>query len=137
MSLTKTLFVTLILTGSFFIPCIQFEMFASGNKELCTVTSSSKVYLKGRLSTPTTRSIFQLIEVFQEDKSLIIYYLNALGEIEITISNDRNTIVYSEVISVLKKSESLIELNGLAKGSYTVEFKDLDGGILTGMFSIE
>ena len=70
MNLTKTLFGTLIVVGSFFMPCVPTNVFASGNKELCTVTSSSKVYLKGRLSTPTTRSSSKLIEVFQENNAL-------------------------------------------------------------------
>lgn len=137
MNPTKTLFVTLIVTGSFFIPSVQTEVFASGNNELCTVASSLKVYLKGSLSTPTTRSIYQSIEVFQEDNTLMIYYLKALGEVEITISNDLNSVVYSEVISVSKSSKSLIELNGLANGSYIIKFKDAAGGELTGMFTVE
>lgn len=137
MNLTKTLFGTLIVVGSFFMPCVPTNVFASGNKELCTVTSSSKVYLKGRLSTPTTRSSSQSIEVFHEDNALMVYYLDALGEIEITIINDRNMIVYSEVISVFKSSKSLIELSESLNGSYTIKLKDSKGGELTGIFTIE
>lgn len=137
MNLTKTLFGTLVVIGSFFIPCVQTKAIASGNNDLCTVASSSKVYLKGRLSTPTTRSISQSIEVFQEDNTLMIYYLNALGKIEITISNDQGMIIYSEVISVFENSKSLIELRGLTNGSHTIKFKDSEGGELTGIFTVE
>ena len=137
MNLTKTLFGTLVVIGSFFIPCVQTKAIASGNNDLCTVASSSKVYLKGRLSTPTTRSISQSIEVFQEDNTLMINYLNALGKIEITISNDQGMIIYSEVISVFENSKSLIELRGLTNGSHTIKFKDSEGGELTGIFTVE
>ncbi|MCL3852718.1 DUF3244 domain-containing protein [Parabacteroides sp. GYB001] len=137
MNQTKTLFGTLIVAGFFFMPCVQTNVFASGNKELCTVASSSKVYLKGRLSTPTTRSSSQSIEVFQEDNALMVYYLNALGKIEITISNNQDSIVYSDVISVFKDSKSLIELSGLSNGSHIIKFKDSEGGELTGIFTVE
>lgn len=137
MNLTKTLFGTLIVVGSFFMPCVQTNVFAFGNKELCTVTSSSKVYLKGRLSTPTTRSSSQSIEVFQENNALMVYYLDVLGEIEITIINDQNMIIYSEVISVFKSSKSLIELSESLNGSYTIKLKDSKGGELAGIFTIE
>lgn len=137
MNLTKTLFGTLVVIGSFFIPCVQTKAIASGNNDLCTVASSSKVYLKGRLSTPTTRSSSQSIEVFQEDNALMVYYLNALGKIEITISNNQDSIVYSDVISVFKDSKSLIELSGLSDGSHIIKFKDSEGGELTGIFTVE
>ena len=101
------------------------------------MASSSKVYLKGRLSTPTTRSSSQSIEVFQEDNALMVYYLNALGKIEITISNNQDSIVYSDVISVFKDSKSLIELSGLSDGSHIIKFKDSEGGELTGIFTVE
>lgn len=137
MNLTKMLFGILVVIGSFFIPCAQTMVLASGNNDLCTVASSSKVYLKGRLSTPTTRSVSQSIEVFQEDNALMIYYLNALGKIEITISNNQDSIVYSDVISVFKDSKSLIELSGLSNGSHIIKFKDSEGGELTGIFTVE
>lgn len=137
MNLTKTLFGILVVTGSFFIPSAQTKAIASDNNDLCTVASSSKVYLKGRLSTPTTRSISQSIEVFQEDNTLMIYYLNTLGKIEITISNDQGMIIYSEVISVFENSKSLIELRGLTNGNHTIKFKDSEGGELTGIFTVE
>ncbi|WP_195371843.1 MULTISPECIES: DUF3244 domain-containing protein [Parabacteroides] len=137
MNQTKTLFGTLIVAGFFFVPCVQTNVFASGNKELCTVASSSKVYLKGRLSTPTTRSSSQSIEVFQEDNALMVYYLDVLEEVEITIIDDQNMIIYSEVISVFKSSKSLIELSESLNGSYTIKFKDSKGGELTGIFTIE
>ena len=78
-----------------------------------------------------------MIEVFHEDNALMVYYLDVLGEIEITIINDQNMIIYSEVISVFKSSKSLIELSESLNGSYTIKLKDSKGGELTGIFTIE
>lgn len=137
MNLTKTLLGTLIVTGALFIPNVQTEVFASANNELCSVSSSSKVYLRGHLGASTTRSVYQSIEVFQEDKSLMVYYLNVFGKIEITISNNSNTIVYSEVISVSDKSKSFVDLSKFTEGIYVIKFKDSEGGELSGMFTVE
>lgn len=137
MKLTKTLFGIFIVAGCFFNPCAPTTVIASGNNELCTVAVSSSVYLKGRLSTPTTRSMSQPIEVFLEDKALMIYYSCELGEMEITISDERNSIVYSEVVSISKSTKSLIELTGFSNGNYTLRFKNIDGEELIGKFVIE
>ena len=137
MNQTKTLFGTLIVAGFFFMPCVQTNVFASGNKELCTVASSSKVYLKGSLSTPTTRSVFQPIEVFQEDKTLMIYYLCELGEIEISLSNEQGSIVYSKKVSISKSTQTLIRLNDFSSGNYTIKLKNVEGEELSGLINIK
>jgi len=138
MNLTKTLFGILIVTAGYsFIPCIQTRIFASGSNELCNVASSSKVYLKGSLSTPTTRSVFQPIEVFQEDKALLIYYLYELGKIEVSITNEQGSIVYSEMVSISKSTKSLIGLSDFSSGNYTVKFKNVEGGELSGLINID
>ncbi|MBC5642802.1 DUF3244 domain-containing protein [Parabacteroides sp. BX2] len=138
MNLTKTLFGILIVTAGYsFIPCIQTRIFASGSNELCNVVSSSKVYLKGSLSTPTTRSVFQPIEVFQEDKTLMIYYLCELGEIEISLSNEQGSIVYSKKVSISKSTQTLIRLNDFSSGNYTIKLKNVEGEELSGLINIK
>lgn len=100
-------------------------------------SSSSKISLSGRLATPTSRSISQPIEVFLYNKILNIYFVSYLDIIEITISNDLNTIVYSEVISVSDKSKSFVDLSKFTEGIYVIRFKDSEGGELSGMFTVE
>lgn len=100
-------------------------------------SSSSKISLSGRLATPTSRSLSQPIEVFLYNKILNIYFVSYLDIIEITISNDSNTIVYSEVISVSDKSKSFVDLSKFTEGIYVIRFKDSEGGELRGMFTVE
>lgn len=100
-------------------------------------SSSSQISLSGRLATPTSRSISQPIEVFLYNKILNIYFVSYLDIIEITISNDSNTIVYSEVISVSDKSKSLVDLSKFTEGIYVIRFKDSEGGELRGIFTVE
>lgn len=100
-------------------------------------SSSSQISLSGRLATPTSRSISQPIEVFLYNEILNIYFVSYLDIIEITISNDSNTIVYSEVISVSDKSKSLVDLSKFTEGIYVIRFKDSEGGELRGMFTVE
>lgn len=100
-------------------------------------SSSSQISLSGRLATPTSRSISQPIEVFLYNKILNIYFVSYLDIIEITISNDSNTIVYSEVISVSDKSKSFVDLSKFTEGIYVIRFKDSEGGELSGMFTVE
>ena len=126
-----------MIIGSLLFSGIQVDALAFTNNELCTITASSRIYLKGSLSTPTKRSISQVIEVFQEENSLMIYYLNELEKIEITISDENNYIVYSETVSVSEGAKSFIDLNGLKKGNYTIKLNDLKGGELTGIFTIK
>lgn len=137
MQLTKALFGILIVTGCLFIPCLQRSIFASDNNELCTVESSPKVYLKGRLSNPTTRSIFQPIEVYQEENTLNIYYLCELGKIEITLCNDQGSVVYNEMLSASIRINSLINLEDFDKGDYVIKFKNDLGEELYGTLRIE
>lgn len=100
-------------------------------------SSSSQISLSGRLATPTSRSISQPIEVFLYNEILNIYFVSYLDIIEITISNDSNTIVYSEVISVSDKSKSLVDLSKFTEGIYVIRFKDSEGGELRGIFTVE
>lgn len=100
-------------------------------------SSSSQISLSGRLATPTSRSISQPIEVFLYNKILNIYFVSYLDIIEIAISNDSNTIVYSEVISVSDKSKSLVDLSKFTEGIYVIRFKDSEGGELRGIFTVE
>lgn len=137
MNPTKTLLGIRMIIGSLLFSGIQVDALAFTNNELCTITASSRIYLKGSLSTPTKRSISQVIEVFQEENSLMIYYLNELEKIEITISDENNYIVYSETVSVSEGAKSFIDLNGLKKGNYTIKLNDLKGGELTGIFTIK
>ena len=137
MNPTKTLLAIRMIIVSLLFSGIQVDALAFTNNELCTITASSRIYLKGSLSTPTKRSISQVIEVFQEENSLMIYYLNELEKIEITISDENNYIVYSETVSVSEGAKSFIDLNGLKKGNYTIKLNDLKGGELTGIFTIK
>lgn len=137
MNPTKTLLGIRMIIGSLLFSGIQVDALTFTNNELCTITASSRIYLKGSLSTPTKRSISQVIEVFQEENSLMIYYLNELEKIEITISDENNYIVYSETVSVSEGAKSFIDLNGLKKGNYTIKLNDLKGGELTGIFTIK
>lgn len=138
MKLTKTLFGIFIVAGCLLNPSVQTIASTSANNELSSkVMSATKVYLKGRLSTPTKRSASQLIEVYQEDKTLMISYFAELGGIEITISDDLDSIVYSEIVSVSERTESFIDLSRLKKGSYTLNLKNIEGEELSGTFAVE
>lgn len=138
MKLTKTLFGIFIVAVCLLKPSVQTIASSSANNELSSkMMSSTKVYLKGRLSTPTKRSVSQPVEVYQENKTLMISYLSELGKIEIIISDERDSIVYSEIVSVSESTVSFVDLSGLKKGSYTLNLRNIEGEELSGMFAVE
>ena len=138
MKLTKTLFGIFIVAVCLLKPSVHTMASTSTNNELSSkVMSSTKVYLKGRLSTPTKRSVSQPIEVYQEDKILMISYFSELGKIEIVISDEWDSIVYSEIISVSESTVLFVDLSGLKKGSYILNLRNIEGEELSGTFAVE
>ena len=67
----------------------------------------------------------------------MISYLSELGKIEIIISDERDSIVYSEIVSVSESTVSFVDLSGLKKGSYTLNLRNIEGEELSGMFAVE
>lgn len=139
LDMTKIVLCLIILMSNLMITHSKDQEmnYNSFQKKYSRSSSSSKISLSGRLATPTSRSISQPIEVFLYNKILNIYFVSYLDIIEITISNDSNTNVYSEVISVSDKSKSLVDLSKFTEGIYVIRFKDSEGGELRGMFTVE
>lgn len=101
-----------------------------------TRSSSSQIYLSGRLATPTSRSISQPIEVFLNSKILNIYFVSYLGKIDIAIMNNCNVIIYHNVVTIQDNMNLSIELNDFAEGDYRIIFTDIEGNRLSGSFFI-
>lgn len=134
--MNKTLCCIIIVVGSYFVPENQIKAFSPVSNESCTAKSSSRVTLRGSLPTPTTRSIFQPVEVFLNAKELNIYYLYDLGNVEVSIINKEGSLVFNETQSITKGDQSLIDLNDFPEGIYEIKFRNSDGDGLSGSFNV-
>ncbi len=67
----------------------------------------------------------------------MIYYLCELGEIEISLSNEQGSIVYSKKVSISKSTQTLIRLNDFSSGNYTIKLKNVEGEELSGLINIK
>jgi len=136
MKAVKTVCSIILLMGSILSSHSMVGTFDVNSYELCSVTASSRVWLKGSLSTPQKRSLSQPISVFQEECALNISYLCGLGEVLVTISNAQGSVIYNEMETVSERGNTSINLDQFEKGNYTLTFKNDQGKELYGTFSI-
>ena len=131
MKAVKTVCSIILLMGSILSSHSMVGTFDVNSYELCSVTASSRVWLKGSL-----RSLSQPISVFQEECTLNISYLCGLGEVQVTISNAQGSVIYNEMVTVSERGNTSINLDQFEKGNYTLTFKNDQGKELYGTFSI-
>lgn len=133
--MTKVLLCLIILMGNLKITHSQEKKYISFEKKYSRARSS-QISLSGRLSTPTSRGISQPVLAFLNGKFLEIYFLSDLGKIDITIMNNCNVPVYTNVVSFLDNKELLVDLNSLPMGEYEILFTDIEGVKIIGCFTI-
>lgn len=136
MKAVKTVCSIILLIGSVLSSHSMAGVLDVNSYELCSVAASSRVWLKGSLSTPQKRSLSQPVLVFQDENVLNISYLNDLGKVEVTISNAQGSVIYNEMVTVSEGGNTSINLDQFEKGNYTLTFKNDQGKELYGTFSI-
>lgn len=115
MKAVKTVCSIILLMGSILSSHSMVGTFDVNSYELCSVTASSRVWLKGSLSTPQKRSLSQPISVLQQECVLNISYLCGLGEVLVTISNVQGSVIYNEMVTVSERGNTSINLDQFEK----------------------
>ena len=66
------------------------------------------------------------IKVYQTGDLITVYFLNDLGNVTITITDEAGTVVYLTTISSGSGAVTTIDLYGFESGSYTITFTNTD-----------
>lgn len=106
-------------------------------REVSLLQQNNKVDLSGNFPQTRTRSLFEPILLMQYSEYLGVNFFQNLGEIIIEIKDDRNNIVYYNIIDTNIESEYRISLLGYRKGNYHIVFINLQSFRMYGNFVIQ
>ena len=67
-----------------------------------------------------------LIKVYQTGDLITVYFLNDLGNVTITITDEAGTVVYLTTEPFGSGAVATIDLYGFESGSYTITFTNID-----------
>lgn len=98
-----------------------------------------ELILKGEFADIGTRSVKPVLPIAAgiSNNALCIEFSSAIGDVTITITGP-NGVVYSTTMDVTTVAQQTsFSLEGLAPGSYLLEFKNSPGGYIYGEFIVD
>lgn len=98
-----------------------------------------ELILKGEFTETGTRSVKPVLPIAAgiSSNALCIEFSSAIGDVTITITGP-NGVVYSTTMDVTTVAQQTsYSLEGLAPGSYLLEFKNSPGGYIYGEFIVD
>lgn len=95
----------------------------------------SKIHLEGDLVSEI-RSLHPIITMQKSDKLEIIFLDNNLGDISITISDNKNNILFDKIKDPNSRNLIII-LSNMETGEYIITFMNNQGKYLQGRFMIQ
>jgi len=98
--------------------------------------TTHQVDMKGRLKKPGTKSDAQPVAVFQSEHNLQVFFLDALGNLEIEARDGENQPVYRTTVNATAGGQLNINISKWKQGEYTLTIADEEDGYLEGQFSI-
>ena len=66
------------------------------------------------------------VKVYQTGDLITVYFLNDLGNVTITITDEAGTVVYLTSLPSGSGAVATIDLYGFESGSYTITFTNID-----------
>ena len=128
----------LILFLVFLLPCVIYgslNSFSSMEKD-----KTDSIELKGTLYTPkdirAANSRSTTITAERQGDIIVVLFKEALGNIQITITNEIGEEVYFQKVNTTAQPQVTIPLIGLPRGSYTIIFSNDRGGMMYGDFEM-
>ncbi len=91
---------------------------------------TNEIPISGKTETskgPSRAPAAPSIEAYQTGNLITVYFLNDLGNVNITITDEAGTVVYLTTISSGSGAVATIDLYGFESGSYTITFTNNTG----------
>lgn len=130
----------MILTSTFANPNVSVSKTNTLSKAVVTMYSNDipfDVLTTGNDSG--TRSMFPMVpfvvSLDENSNSIVIDFVKAVGEVEITVSQD-GTVIYSSSENVQSAMQRFIDLLCEVSGNYLIEIKGKNGAYANGNFNL-
>ena len=103
-----------------------------------TLSGSDKIILTGDAHNPGPPRVpaAPAIEACLDFDAITVYFLNDLGNVSITITNELGEVVYQTTEPSANGVIAVIDISGLEPGIYTITFTNSSGLYLQGEFQI-
>ena len=127
MKATKLVLFTLLM---FILPAFAYSEQASGSNE---------IPISGKTETPKGPSrvpAAPVVEATQTGDLINLHFLNDVGNVTITITNELGTVVHQTIEPSACGATAVIDISGLEPGVYTITFTNSSGLYLQGEFQI-